>query len=269
MTARKPIIRNATGAGLQEVQLSSSDLSDGPCVPSSANFFYSSTTTGNYGSGAGITVGSGTYGARLGIALLYSDQGDNAAVLESDAHLVLSGAEGFQTVLGANGGVIYSTAFLTAGSSMYVQGFAQAWQSVSTNFTIADYDDTVLVDATSGALTIKMPSSPANGGEVFSVKKIDSSVNSVTLNGNGRNIDTASSYVLSSQGESVTVQWDNSDNIWRIIASHSSPAAPNFSTLAANLTVAAGASYVVAAPLLVDSGALLRINNGGKVRVVA
>jgi len=62
----------------------------------------------------------------------------------------------------------------------------------------------VLADASSGAITVNLPA--ANNGVVVTVKKTDSSVNAVTLDGNGsETIDGAATQVLSSQYDFMTV----------------------------------------------------------------
>lgn len=76
------------------------------------------------------------------------------------------------------------------------------------NYTVGATDSLIRVDATSGNLTVTLPSAAAayaSGiGKVFSVKKMDFGVNTVTVS--GATIDGAASVVLSSQYSSITVQ---------------------------------------------------------------
>ncbi|MGB0868031.1 MAG: hypothetical protein ACPGSD_00425 [Flavobacteriales bacterium] len=65
----------------------------------------------------------------------------------------------------------------------------------------ADYpavssDEYILMDATSGNLTTTLLSSPATGQRI-TIKKIDGSSNTVTIDGNGKNIEGAVSRVIS------------------------------------------------------------------------
>jgi len=78
---------------------------------------------------------------------------------------------------------------------------------------IANYDDIVLVDASGGAVTVTLPPPKANA--VVNVKKIDSSSNAVTIDGNGANIDGQSSIQITTQYESYTFISDGSN--WWII----------------------------------------------------
>ena len=69
-----------------------------------------------------------------------------------------------------------------------------------------------LVDATGGAVTLTLPLAAAIIGRVISVKKIDASGNAVTVDGSGsETIDGASTAVLTSQYDSVTVMTDGSE----------------------------------------------------------
>ena len=78
-------------------------------------------------------------------------------------------------------------------------------------------DDVIEVDCSSGPLVITLPaSSPSNVGKIFYISKIDSSANSCTVNGNTHLIDGASTFVLPSQYDSLTVVGVLSNN-WRIL----------------------------------------------------
>ena len=84
--------------------------------------------------------------------------------------------------------------------------------------TTGDATKTIAVDATSGALTVTLPAaaSATNGFEV-TVKKTDSSVNAVTIDGNGaETIDGATTLVLSNQYDSATLRCDGSN--WFVVA---------------------------------------------------
>lgn len=73
------------------------------------------------------------------------------------------------------------------------------------NYTVNVVDDTILVDATAGAVTITLISA-AKTPNSYTVKKVDSSANTVTIAAAGsENIDGASTAVLSSQWDKVTV----------------------------------------------------------------
>lgn len=80
---------------------------------------------------------------------------------------------------------------------------------------VALVDQTVLADASGGALTIKLPGTATSGTRVI-VKKTDASANVVTVDGNAHGIDGAASKALAAQYKAYVVEGDGSD--WFIIA---------------------------------------------------
>jgi hypothetical protein len=83
------------------------------------------------------------------------------------------------------------------------------------NFT-ASIDNVILCDATSGAITITLPTATSNANKIYSVKKIDNSANTVTIDGNAsETIDGALTQVISSQYDCLTIMCDGS--AWYII----------------------------------------------------
>lgn len=83
----------------------------------------------------------------------------------------------------------------------------------STGVTPTDY--TLLVDASSSAVTITLPTAADNYGRQAVVKKIDSSANVVTIDGDGANIDGNATHDLTTQWEVVQLHCNGSD--WFII----------------------------------------------------
>ena len=74
-----------------------------------------------------------------------------------------------------------------------------------------------LADATSAAFTVTLPSVAAYKYRQLTIKKVDSSANAVTVDGNGsETIDGATTYALSAQYDSVTIYSDGSE--WHVIA---------------------------------------------------
>jgi hypothetical protein len=74
-----------------------------------------------------------------------------------------------------------------------------------------------LVDATAGAVTVNLPAAASSQGYSVTVKKTDSSVNAVTLDGDTtETIDGATTYALSTQYDSVSIRCDGTE--WFIVA---------------------------------------------------
>ena len=89
-------------------------------------------------------------------------------------------------------------------------------KSVTGNTTLDDNYSIILVDATSAAVTITLPSAASYSGRVYYVKKIDSSVNAVTIDAVGsETIDNQLTAVISSQYTCLTLFSDSTE--WWII----------------------------------------------------
>ena len=96
--------------------------------------------------------------------------------------------------------------------------------SVTSNLTITAQNSAhnaqpgqfVLANAVGGAFSVTLPSAPPLNSLVM-VKKNDAGTNVVTVSGNGKTIDGAATYALSTQNASVTVLYDGSN--WQITAS--------------------------------------------------
>lgn len=74
------------------------------------------------------------------------------------------------------------------------------------NYTALQSDDVLLGDATSGAITITLPTAVGNTGEVFHIKKIDSSVNAVTIaTTSSQTIDGALTQPILFQYQTITI----------------------------------------------------------------
>lgn len=106
----------------------------------------------------------------------------------------------------------------TVVSTLGVGGsFGTAITTVSANTTLNTTHYTVLVNAATAGVTITLPAASGVTGRMYVIKKIDSSANTVTIDGNGtEKIDGANTVTLSAQWNSRTIQCDGS--AWYIIA---------------------------------------------------
>ena len=88
--------------------------------------------------------------------------------------------------------------------------------AVSTTTTLTSTHHTVLVDATSGAVTINLPAVAGVTRRRYEVIKTDSSANAVTLDGNAsETINGATTFALSTQYQSATIVTDGS--AWYVV----------------------------------------------------
>jgi hypothetical protein len=88
--------------------------------------------------------------------------------------------------------------------------------TAATDTAVADVDFLLQCDATSNAITESLPTGMTSAQTcVMCIVKTDSTANIVTVSGNGANINTASTFLLYSQGDYALVHWNGT--LWRII----------------------------------------------------
>lgn len=98
------------------------------------------------------------------------------------------------------------------------QSFGAGIITTTTDLTLSAAHHTVLVDATSGNITITLPAVATRARRIYCIKKIDSSGNTVTIDGNAsETIDGATTVVLSTQYSGKQIQGNGS--AWFIISS--------------------------------------------------
>ena len=106
-----------------------------------------------------------------------------------------------------------SGANITAGStpwSVLPTGFRPATistTSITGTTTLTGTSDYVICDATTAAFTLTLPTSPATGTN-YTIKKIDSTAHAVTISGGSTNIDSATTFLLPAQWNSITVVYN-------------------------------------------------------------
>lgn len=83
-------------------------------------------------------------------------------------------------------------------------------------YTATASDYTILCNATAGAITINLPAAASHTGRIYNIKKTDSSVNAITIDGNAaETIDGDTTVLLGTQYHSLTIQCDGSN--WHIL----------------------------------------------------
>jgi hypothetical protein len=90
---------------------------------------------------------------------------------------------------------------------------------VTASYSCTIDDEVILADATSGAITITLfDTAQLPIGRKYTVKKIDTSANAVTVQGfNSQQIDNAASYVNGTAYQSNDFQNDRVNSKWWIV----------------------------------------------------
>ncbi len=103
------------------------------------------------------------------------------------------------------------------GSQLDLQALILASVSKSANYTATEDDATILVDATAGVRTISLPPAASVQGIIYTIVKIDSSSNVVTIDPDGSElIKGVSSFSLAVQWKAAHIQSDGTG--WIVLA---------------------------------------------------
>ena len=88
--------------------------------------------------------------------------------------------------------------------------------TATATFTADANDLVILSSATAASFTINLPAAADVSGQVYHIKKIDSSANTITVDANGsETIDGATTAVLTTQYESIQIVCDGTE--WWIL----------------------------------------------------
>lgn len=103
------------------------------------------------------------------------------------------------------------------GGRVNTGSFATAYSAKTAAYTLlAPNDNAITADATTAAFNVTLPTAVGNSGLRFTVKRINSGANAVTLvTTSSQTIDGLSTYVLNRQNDVVTVMSDNAN--WRVV----------------------------------------------------
>lgn len=89
-------------------------------------------------------------------------------------------------------------------------------RTITASDSVVTTDDTILCDATLGNITVSLPAASTLNKRVFNIKKIDASVNTITIDANGaETIDGSLTQVISAQWTCITIHSNGSN--WFII----------------------------------------------------
>lgn len=108
------------------------------------------------------------------------------------------------------------TGLLKVNGSIDVGGGQSVNYSVITSSVVLDGGDYVsLCDASGGAFTVTLPTAADHAGQAYYIKKIDSSANAITVDGNGSTIDGDATADIPAQYEAWKLVSDGSN--WHVL----------------------------------------------------
>jgi len=116
-----------------------------------------------------------------------------------------------------NGAAFGSILVDGSGNAQFGGGLQPPATTIATTpITVTAANSSIYVDATGGAATVNLPTAVGNTGKIFTIAKIDSGTNTVTIDPNGsETINGATTAILSVQFDNITIQSDGAN--WRII----------------------------------------------------
>jgi hypothetical protein len=163
-----------------------------------------------------VSITGGSISGITNLAVVDGGTGRNSAVAYAPICGGTTTTSAHQSVasVGSTGQVLTSNG---AGALPTFQTISAGWTLTTTSTSItAALDNVILCNATGGAITITLPAAASNTNKIYSIKKIDSSANAVTIDGNAsETIDGSLTQVISSQYDCLTIMCDGSN--WYII----------------------------------------------------
>lgn len=230
--AANPITFNFLGTSNQVYGTSSLNTAPGYFYQNrAAEIIYgSSAVTSNYLiAQSDYTVYGDATGGSFTISLLQAPQtGKRFTIpkLDASANTVTVDVVGGGTINGVTTKVITTQfeayTFEWDGSEYKIISSFNAPVTVQTNigtisflaspYSLTANDDTLLVDATTGPITVVFPDAFTYGRKIFAVKKKDATGNAVTCIPTGANLlEGAASIVMTTPGQAITMQSDGGD----------------------------------------------------------
>jgi len=179
------------------------------------------TSTGTI-SLANTAVSAGSYGNATTVATFTVDaQGRLTAAANVTIGSLPNSALANSTATLGNATITLGSTTSTVGnltlSSATVNGAAFAYVAKTAGYTVTATDYTVAANASTGALSITLPTSVGVTGKVYVVKKMDSTANVVTVaTTSSQTIDGATTRALSLRYDAIMVQADGAN--WIVIA---------------------------------------------------
>jgi hypothetical protein len=183
-----------------------------------------------------LTAGAETIGFEYDMSTSSVQHASNTAITSNRDFLIRARTHTFVSATGTitTAATLAVTGAPTAGTNAAITRPIAAWiQSGETllggsiappivaaktgNYTATSADFTIPCDATSASFTVTLPAAADCTSRLYCIKKIDSTGNTITIDGNGsETIDGSTTQTLDSQWEAVIIQSNGSN--WYIIS---------------------------------------------------
>jgi hypothetical protein len=152
----------------------------------------------------------------IGLRSLYLGSADSAA--RGTRLIGATVASGYTFTLPTSGGTV-GQHLTTDGSGTTSWRYGDKSTAKTTTYTATGDETVITCDATSAAFTVTLPAAASFTGKRYVIKKTDSTLNAVTIDGNAsETIDGATTTTLNTQYESVEIVCDGSN--WHIVQRH-------------------------------------------------
>jgi hypothetical protein len=126
----------------------------------------------------------------------------------------LSGVTGTTGTTTSN--LVFSDSPTLSGTITFNGALSLPTTSKSANYTATSSDYSIFCTGGSSGIIITLPASASNSGRIYVIKKVDSGLGKITIDGNAsETIDGELTWVLTLQFESITIQSNGSN--WYII----------------------------------------------------
>jgi hypothetical protein len=170
-------------------------------------------TTGSYNIGVGYQAGKLTEAAGANstttdsIYIGYDTRASTSGVENEIAIGHAAIGKGSNTATFGNN----STTDTYLNGSTHISGsLSLPFYNMSTAYTVTAADYSIFCNASGAARTATLPTAVGIGGKIYNVKKVDSSGNACTVDGDGsETVDGATTFDINVEGESITIQSNN------------------------------------------------------------
>jgi hypothetical protein len=208
LTGIVPLANGGTG-------INASAVTSGKLLIGSGSAF----SLGNLLAGSGVTIQNGTGSITInatgsGGTVTSVSAGDNIVVVSGSTTPIVSLSASLTGLTNVSSSNLTASAGLLAGGTFVVQA-----RTVTSAHTIdsVTQDHVVFADAISGSVTVTLVNANTKGRQLV-VKKVDTSVNTVTVSGSvvSGTIDSAANFQLNGPFQSITLVADGTSN-WFIV----------------------------------------------------